>query len=170
MAQYINGVLLHVGQPVGMVKKDGSPVLDKSGVQVYVQQAVIQHEFQRSDGSGFNRYMMFEVMANSVNRRISKFGLRQGEEIEVALDMDAVLLQDGRWFNRTPSCFAVERDKQRWHRPVLQRVATMPVAAGQVQDAPSPFVPAAPASPAPEGQYDPQFGFPPSQVDESLPF
>lgn len=171
-AVYINGVVLSVGQPVGMTKKDGTPVLDKSGVQMYVQQVVLQHDFQRNDGTGFNKYLSFEVMANSTNKRISKFAFRQGEEVEVGLDLDAVLMQDGRWFNRTPSCFTVERDKQKWHRPVQQRVATMPTAAGQNVPAYTPATPAQPvaAAPAQPESYAPQYNFPPAQDTEGLPF
>lgn len=172
-AVYINGVVLSVGQPVGMTKKDGSPVLDKSGAQMYTQQIVLQHAFQRTDGTGFNKYLQFEVVANSVNKRISKFALRPGEEVEIAYEPDAVLTQDGRWFNSTPSCFAVERDKQKWHRPVQQRVATMPTAV--VQNAAPAYTPTTPAqpvaaAPAQPDAYAPQYNFPPAQDAEDLPF
>ncbi len=161
MLVYINGVVLEARQPEPMYKKDGSPVLDKSGVQMYRQLVVLQHEFQSQTGQGYNKYIAFEVVASSKYKRISEFAFRDGEEVEVGLSMDSTLLSDGRWFNNFPSCLKVERDKQNWHRAVIQRVATAPAA---MQAPAAVSVPTQPqyAHPAPQN-------FPPSQGSD-LPF
>lgn len=142
MVIYINGVIISASQATP--SRDGN---------CYFQEVLMQHEWNHQNPA-FNKYITFSVKSTAENKRISGFHLTPGEEVEVALDINARATESGRYFNNV-SCFNVERDKSKWHRyERAQRHAVTPEAfagyaqnwsQGQTAAAPASSVPSAPA-------------------------
>lgn len=137
MATYINGTIVSVSQATP--SRDGS---------CYFQEVLMQHEWN-SNNPDFNKYITFSIISTRDNKRISGFHLIPGDEVEVALDINARASESGRYFNSI-TCFNVERDKSKWHRYERpKRQAVTPAAFAQAAAAWSQGQPAAAAAPQP---------------------
>lgn len=137
MATYINGTIVSVTQATP--SKDGS---------CYFQEVLMQHEW--NNNPDFNKYITFSVISTRENKRISGFNLTPGDEVEVALDINARASESGRYFNSV-TCFNVERDKSKWHRYERpKRQAVDPAAFAQSAAAWSQGQPAAAPAAAPQ--------------------
>ena len=179
MATYINGTIVSATQPTP--SKDGS---------CYFQEVLMQHEW--NSNPDFNKYITFSVISTAGNKRISGFHLTPGDEVEVALDINARPSESGRYFNSV-TCFNVERDKSKWHRYERpKRQAVTPAAfgqyaqnwaQGQASSQPAPASPVSiPVAAAPMPPAQPQYEAPaavpaapaptpaPAADNEDLPF
>lgn len=111
MIIYLRGTILSVSEP---------ETVGSQGTKI--QHVVMQHAWDES--GKYNKYAVMDILGED---RIKSMALKPQEEVEMAIDINARMGNEGRYFNSL-TAFAVERDKKKFHyyENNRQRVAVMP--------------------------------------------